>query len=88
MFQILVVGLRASDHVGARQAHDDARQEAKRAFLDDKHVVDLETQGKKISIRAECGLCRPFGIATWRTVGAIRDIRLRSLTDAEIKASR
>ena len=34
------------------------------AWIDDKQVVDLETQGKKISIRAECGLCRPFGIAT------------------------
>jgi hypothetical protein len=58
------------------------------AWIDDKQVVDLETPGKKISIRAECGLCRPFGIATWRTVGAVRDIRLRSLTDAEIKVSR
>jgi hypothetical protein len=58
------------------------------AWIDDKQVVDLETQGKRLSIRAECGLCRPFGIATWRTLGAVRDIRLRSLTDAETKAGR
>jgi 3-keto-disaccharide hydrolase len=56
------------------------------AWIDDKQIVDLETKGKRISIRAECGLCRPFGIATWRTTGAVRDVRVRTLTDAESKA--
>jgi arylsulfatase A-like enzyme len=57
------------------------------AWIDDKEMVDLETKGKRISIRAECDLCRPFGIATWRTTGAVRDIRVRPLTDAEKKAA-
>jgi hypothetical protein len=57
------------------------------AWIDDKQLVDLETKGKRISIRAECGLCRPFGIATWRTTGAVRDIRVRTLADAELKAA-
>jgi arylsulfatase A-like enzyme len=56
------------------------------AWIDDKELVDLETKGKRISIRAECDLCRPFGIATWRTTGAVRDIRVRALTEAEKKA--
>jgi hypothetical protein len=51
------------------------------AWIDDKKVVDLETKDKRLSIRAECDPCRPFGIATWRTTGAVRDIRLRSLTE-------
>jgi len=53
------------------------------AWIDDKQVVDFPTKDRKISIRAECDPCRPFGIATWRTTGAVRDIRVRLLTDAE-----
>jgi hypothetical protein len=49
------------------------------AWIDDKQIVDLNTKGRKITIRAECDLCQPFGIATWRTVGAVRDIRVRSI---------
>jgi hypothetical protein len=55
------------------------------AWIDDKQVVDLDTKDKKISIRAECDLCRPFGIATWRTTGAVRDIRVRALAASEAK---
>jgi hypothetical protein len=54
-------------------------------WIDDKGVVELETKGKKLSIRPECDLCRPFGIATWRTTGAVRNIRVRPLTEAEKK---
>ena len=57
------------------------------AWIDDKRVVDLATKGKKITIRGECDASKPFGIATWRTVGAVRDIRLRSLTEEEKKAA-
>ena len=50
------------------------------AWIDDKRVVNQATKGKKISIRPECDLCTPFGIATWRTSGAVRAIRVRPLT--------
>lgn len=50
------------------------------AWIDNQKVVDLATKGKKISIRPECELCKPFGVATWRTTGAVRDIRVRTLT--------
>jgi hypothetical protein len=56
------------------------------AWIDDAKVVDVATAGKKISIRAECELCRPFGIATWRTSAAVRHIRVRTLTAAEKKS--
>lgn len=55
------------------------------AWIDDEKVVDLNTKGKKISVRAECELCKPFGIATWRTTGAVRDIKVRGLTTEERK---
>jgi len=57
------------------------------AWLDDQKVVDQATKGKKITIRAECDLCKPFGIATWRTTGAVRDIRVRNLTEEEKRAA-
>ena len=57
------------------------------AWIDDEKMVDLETKDRKISIRGECEPCKPFGIATWRTEGAVRDIRVRMLTAAETKPS-
>jgi len=57
------------------------------AWIDDEKMVDLDTKDKKISIRFECEPCKPFGIATWCTTGAVRDIRVRALTEAEIKAA-
>jgi hypothetical protein len=55
------------------------------AWIDNEKMVDLVTKGKKLSIRFECDLCRPFGISTWMTAGAVRDIRVRDLTSAEVK---
>jgi Domain of Unknown Function (DUF1080) len=55
------------------------------AWIDDKQVVDEDIKDKKISIRAECELCKPFGVATWRTVGAVRDIKVRTLSTDEAK---
>jgi len=54
-----------------------------RAWIDKDQVVDLATKGRKIAIRPECDLSRPFGICTWSTVGVVRDIRVRTLTEAE-----
>lgn len=49
------------------------------AWIDNSIVVDFETKGRKISIRPEVSLSRPFGIATWNTTGTLRDIRLKKL---------
>lgn len=57
------------------------------AWIDKDKVVDVVTKGKKISIRAECEPCKPFGIATWRTTGAVRDIRVRMLIAEEREAA-
>lgn len=49
-------------------------------WIDDAQAVDLDLQGKKISMRAgEIELSKPFGIATYRTRGAVRGIKLRKL---------
>jgi hypothetical protein len=49
------------------------------AWIDNDKLVDLNTKGKKITLRGECEACKPLGIATWRTEGAVRDIRVRAL---------
>jgi len=49
------------------------------AWIDGDKVVDVTTTDRKISIRSEVELSVPFGIATWSTTGAIRNLRLRRL---------
>ena len=49
------------------------------AWLDSKKIIDVIIEGRQISIRWECEPSIPFGIATWRTTGAVRDIRIRKL---------
>lgn len=53
------------------------------AWIDDERVVNADIRGKKISIRPEVELSKPLGISSYATVAAIRNIRIRDLTDAE-----
>lgn len=54
------------------------------AWLDDDKIVDVDTDGKKIDMRpGEIELSVPFGIATFRTQGAFKDIKLRTLDATE-----
>lgn len=53
------------------------------AWINDEQVVDADTTDKQISIRGECRRSRPFGIATYRTTGEIRAIKVRRLEDSE-----
>lgn len=53
------------------------------AWIDGDQVIDVETKGHKVGIRWEVEPSRPLGIATWRTGGAIRNIRLRAFGEGE-----
>ena len=46
------------------------------ALIDDVLVVGIAIGDKELSIRPEVELSKPFGIATWFTTAAIRNIRL------------
>jgi hypothetical protein len=49
-------------------------------WIDDTPDTELELDGKRISMRpGEIELSKPLGIATYRTRGAVRDIKLRRL---------
>jgi hypothetical protein len=47
--------------------------------MDDKEIIKVDTEGKKLESSVEMSLCGPLGIATWKTTGEIRGIRYRKL---------
>lgn len=49
------------------------------AWIDDEKLVDFAYAGHQLSLRAEVGLSKPFGLFTWETTGEIRNIRLVKL---------
>jgi hypothetical protein len=55
------------------------------AWIDKDKMIDLVIGDRKLNTRIECDACKPFGIATYFTTGAVRDIRVRTLTEAEKK---
>jgi hypothetical protein len=55
------------------------------AWIGDEKAVDVELKGRKVNTRIECEDCQPFGFCTWDTTGAVREIKVRKLTDAEKK---
>ncbi len=48
-------------------------------WIDGENVVDFEIGDHIIDIRPEVSLSRPFGITTWNTTGALRNIRMKKL---------
>lgn len=54
-------------------------------WIDRRKMVDLDTSELNLSLHLASRPTRPFGITSWDTTGALRDLRLRRLTDAEKK---
>jgi hypothetical protein len=50
-----------------------------RSWIDSDKIVDFTIANKRLSIRPEVELSRPFGIASWNTTAAIRNIQLKSI---------
>lgn len=49
------------------------------AWLDDRQIIDQDVQGHDFDTRLEVEPSLPFGIASWQTKAALREIRLRRL---------
>jgi hypothetical protein len=47
------------------------------AWTDDEKIIDFETEGRELSVRPEVMLSQPFGICSWNTTAALRNIRLK-----------
>lgn len=59
---------------------------AVQVWIDGKRIINQPRQDHHFSIRIEVSDCRPLGISTWCTSGAVRNIRIRSLKPDEIAA--
>lgn len=55
------------------------------AWIDKKQIVDANIKKRVPSVRIEVELSQPFGFSTWQTSGALKNIRIRELTPAEVK---
>jgi hypothetical protein len=49
------------------------------AWLDKEPIVEQDITDRRISVRIEVELSKPFGLASWQTTAALRNIRLRAL---------
>ena len=47
-----------------------------RAWIDEKPAADISATDYELSLRPEVLLSRPFGLTTWRTEAALRQIKL------------
>ena len=54
-----------------------------RVWLDDKKIIDLTTEGRRFTIWPQMEPVRPFGVATYGTVGAIRRITVKRLVPSD-----
>jgi len=97
-----VVGLSSVDHYDASENSTSSSREFKDktwyrvsirvsdaridAWIDGKQVVRQERKDHKCDLRMECDPCRPLGICTWNTKGAVKNIRLRELSAKEVAA--
>jgi len=48
-------------------------------WLDERQIINQDLKGNRITIRMEMEPSTPLGIATWKTKGALRDIRMKPL---------
>jgi hypothetical protein len=55
------------------------------AWIGKEKVVDFQTKDHRLSIYFEPESALPLGIATWRTTGAVRNIRVRRLGAEELR---
>jgi hypothetical protein len=49
------------------------------ASVDGATIADVDVTGRSCSLRTEVEPCRPFGLATYQTLGAFRRVRWRPL---------
>ncbi len=90
-----IIGLSNVDHMDASENQTSASREFKNntwyvfrirvtdekieVWIDKDQVVDQSRKDHTFGVRIECDPSRPLGIATYDTVGAVRNIRLKEL---------
>jgi hypothetical protein len=59
--------------------------QAIRCWVDDRQVALVLHAERQIGTRAEMHPCKPLGFAAWKSAGALRAIRIRPLSEPEIR---
>jgi hypothetical protein len=59
-----------------------------RYSIDGKEARPVEIEGRSVGVRIESGPSKPLGFSSYETTGAVRNIQIRKLTDAEVAAVR
>jgi ADP-ribose pyrophosphatase YjhB (NUDIX family) len=59
-----------------------------KVWVDAKEIVNVRTKGRKVETRWEMDDCHPFGLASYYTTGAIRDLKVRKLNDQELESEK
>jgi 3-keto-disaccharide hydrolase len=53
-------------------------------WLDKEKLIDVDTTGKRISLRpGDIEMSKPFGLASWQTTAALRQIKMRRVSQPE-----
>ena len=58
-----------------------------RCWVNDKEIIAVDYQDRRVGTRLETRVNEPMGFATWHTGGALRKIEVRPLTADEIAAT-
>lgn len=53
-------------------------EEKIQAWVDDYKIVDFQYGNSSLTLRWEAELSKPFGLITWQTTGAFRDIKVET----------
>lgn len=57
------------------------------AWIEQKKVANVTTTGRKVSLRfGDIELSKPFGITSWDTGGAVREVKIRSIAQPDSPA--
>lgn len=51
------------------------------AWIEDEKVIDFTIENSRLSLRWEVESSAPFGITTYKTTGAVRDLKLHLITE-------
>jgi hypothetical protein len=57
----------------------EVKSDSIKTWINDSLVIGFEKAGRRLSIRPEVELSKPFGICSWNTTAAIKDIRIKRL---------
>jgi hypothetical protein len=57
------------------------------AYIDGRRIAGFDHRERKVGVRIEVEQTRPFGFSTYRTTSALRNLKLRELTEEERRAA-